>query len=157
MAVCSEARRPGPGPTVNDDGSIGIDTGSNGPGDGLVGTVEELADGLAPVITNVQSYGVEIQPGSLPGIGIRGDEYYLEHAGATRLIEDPVAELPLLMEMSVIGPWMRENGIELWSRSGRHKYLGDTDWSHSVEGTGVLAGGGQKQYAPTTIEGGIIA
>lgn len=138
---------------VNDDGSIGFDAGSNGAGDGLVGTVEELADGLAPVIANVQSYGVEIQPGSLPRIGIRGDEYYLEHAGATRLIEDPEAELPLLMEMSVIGPWMRENGIELWSRSGRHEYLGDTDWSHSVEGTGVFAGGGQKQYAPTTIDG----
>ncbi len=137
---------------VDEDGSIAVDVESNGSGGGLTGTVSTLAEDLAPVVDNLRSYGVEIQPGYLPRIGIRGDEFYLEHGGATRLITDPQAELPLLLEMNVIGHWMIENDIELWSRSGRHVYLGDTDWSRTVQGTGVFAGGGQKQHAPVAID-----
>ncbi|MDZ7839509.1 MAG: tandem-95 repeat protein [Gammaproteobacteria bacterium] len=138
--------------TVNADGSIGVDVDSNSTGDSLEEPVSSLAGMLAPVVGNVRSYGVEIKPEYLPRIGIREDEYYLQHGGGTRLITDPEAELPLLLEMNVIGHWMMENDIELWSRSGRHVYLGDTDWSHTVQGTGEFAGGGQKQYAPVTID-----
>lgn len=138
--------------TVNEDGSIGIEVGSNSNGDGLEQPVSELADALAPVIDQVRTYGVEVKADYLPRIGIKGDEYYFEHGGGTRLITVPAAELQLLTEMTVIGQWMMDNDIDLWSRSGRHVYLGDTDWSHTVRGTGVFAGGGQKQHAPVTID-----
>jgi hypothetical protein len=138
--------------TVKEDGSIGLAVDSNSNGGALEAPVSQLGGELAPVIANLRAYGVEVRPEYLPRIGIRGGEYYLEHGGATRLITDPQAELPRLLEMNVIGHWMLANGIELWSRSGRHVYLGDTDWSHTVRGTGVFAGGGQKQHAPVTID-----
>jgi len=137
---------------IDADGSIGIDVDSNSTGGGLEGPISSLADRLAPIVGNLRSYGIEIRPEYLPRIGIRGDEYYLQHGGGSRLLSDPETELPLLLEMNVVGHWMIENDIELWSRSGRHVYLGETDWSHTVQGTGLFAGGGQKRHAPIAID-----
>jgi len=141
---------------LNGDGSFGLDIDSNDTGGGLEDAVQQYGQGLTPLLDQVRAEGVEVKQEYLPRLGIKDDEVYIERAGATHKLGkmgEPMPELAVQFQMGVVLDWMVDNGLTQWNRSGRLKYLGDTDWSHSVRGTGVFAGGGQQQYAPITIDG----